>query len=182
METIMNHLYGDKKSGGLGYHKPKGTQGYFYVKASDFGVPQHRPRVFIIGFRDKKDAEAFSVPERQKLDESRLGKILGGEVFFDEACTKPKSIGFTLRCGGKGSPIDDRRNWEHYFVKKRGLSAPRVIKIDEKHGLLLNGFPADFEFPSSVPSKIARMKQLGNSVAVTAVQAWGEAVIDALDQ
>jgi DNA (cytosine-5)-methyltransferase 1 len=67
-------------------------------------------------------------------------------------------------------------------VKKLGLSAPRVIKIDEKHGLLLNGFPADFEFPSSVPSKIARMKQLGNSVAVTAVQAWGEAVIDALDQ
>jgi DNA (cytosine-5)-methyltransferase 1 len=181
METILNHLYGDKKSGGLGYHKPKGTAGYFYVKASDFGVPQHRPRVFIIGFRDKKDAEAFDVPERQKLDENRLGKILGGEVFFDEACTKPKAIGFTLRCGGKGSPIDDRRNWEHYFVKKRGASKPETIKIHEKHGLLLNGFPSNFEFPSSVPSKIARMKQLGNSVAVTAVQAWGEAIITALD-
>jgi DNA (cytosine-5)-methyltransferase 1 len=56
-----------------------------------------------------------------------------------------------------------------------------VVKIDEKHGLLLNGFPADFEFPSNVPSKVARMKQLGNSVAVTAVQAWGEAIIKALD-
>ena len=181
METILSHLYGDKQSGGLGYHKPNGTTGFFYVKASDFGVPQHRPRVFIIGFRDKKDAEAFYVPERQKLDENRLGKILGGEVFFDEACTKPKAIGFTLRCGGKGSPIDDRRNWEHYFVKKRGTSKPEIIKIHEKHGLLLNGFPADFEFPSSVSSKIARMKQLGNSVAVTAIQAWGESIIKALD-
>ena len=181
METILNHLFGDKKSGGLGYHKPKGTPGYFYVKASDFGVPQHRPRVFIIGFREKKDAEDFNVPGRQKLDENRLGMILGGDVFFDEACTKAKAIGFTLRCGGKGSPIDDRRNWEHYFVKKRGASRPEVVKINEKHGLLLNGFPTDFEFPPNVPSKIARMKQLGNSVAVTAVQAWGEAIIKALD-
>lgn len=181
METILNHLYGDKKSGGLGYHKPKGTTGFFYVKASDFGVPQHRPRVFIIGFRDKKDADSFVVPRPQKLDETRLGKILGGDVFFDEACKKPKSIGFTLRCGGKGSLIDDRRNWEHYFVRRHGCSRPEVVKINERHGLLLNGFPVDFEFPSNVPSKVARMKQLGNSVAVTAVQAWSEAIIAALD-
>ena len=180
METILNHLFGDKKSGGLGYHKPKGTPGYFYVKASDFGVPQHRPRVFIIGFRDKKDADAFEVPERQELEEGLLGRILGGEVFFNEACTKPKSIGFTLRCGGKGSPIHDRRNWEHYFVRKRGAQKPQVVKIAEKQGLLLNGFPVGYEFPSDV-AKAARMKQLGNSVAVTAIQAWGDQIIRALD-
>lgn len=180
METILNHLYGDKKSGGLGYHKPKGTPGYFYVKASDFGVPQHRPRVFIIGFRSKRAADKFTLPARQKLDEMRLAEILGGEVFFDEACKKRKSIGFTLRCGGKGSKINDRRNWEHYFVKRSGARSPEVLKINEKHGLLLNGFPSNFEFPTDV-AKAARMKQLGNSVAVTAVQAWGEAIIKALD-
>jgi DNA (cytosine-5)-methyltransferase 1 len=180
METILNHLFGDKKTGGLGYHKPKGTPGYFYVKASDFGVPQHRPRVFIIGFKSKKVADAFFVPARQKLDEMRLGEILGGEVFFDEACKKLKPIGFTLRCGGKGSRIDDRRNWEHYFVRKKGSRVPEIVKINEKHGLLLNGFPGDYEFPTDI-ARAARMKQLGNSVAVTAVQAWGEAIIKALD-
>ncbi len=181
MEIILNHLFGDKKSGGLGYHKPKGTPGYFYVKASDFGVPQHRPRVFIIGFRDKKDADSFVVPKPMKLDESLLGRILGGNVFFDEGCSKPKAIGFTLRCGGKGSPIDDRRNWEHYYVKKRGASKVEVVKVNERQGLQLNGFPGGFEFPEDV-ARASRMKQLGNSVAVTAVQAWGEAIMDALDK
>ena len=46
--------------------------------------------------------------------------------------------------------------------------------------ILLNGFPDNYEFPSDV-AKASRMKQLGNSVAVTAIQAWGEAVIKALD-
>ena len=121
------------------------------------------------------------MPESQPLDEMRLGEILGGEVFFDEKCTKPRKIGFTLRCGGKGSPINDRRNWEHYFVKKRGASKAEVVKVNEQLGLLLNGFPENYNFPADV-AKAARMKQLGNSVAVTAVQAWGSAIMDALDK
>lgn len=181
METILNQLYAAKKSGGLGYYKPKGTPGYFYVKASAFGVPQHRPRVFIIGFKSKKAAKSFVVPTPQPLDDMHLGGILGGEVFFDAECTKARKIGFTLRCGGKGSRIDDRRNWEHYFVKKRGASKAEIIKINEHLGLLLNGFPEDYKFPADV-AKAARMKQLGNSVAVTAIQAWGSAIMDALDK
>jgi DNA (cytosine-5)-methyltransferase 1 len=181
METILNHLFGDKKSGGLGYHKPKGTPGYFYVKASDFGVPQHRPRVFIIGFKSKKAADLFVPPMPHPLDDGRLGEILGGETFFDQDCTKQRKIGFTLRCGGKGSPIDDRRNWEHYFVKKQSANNACIVKVNERHGLLLNGFPESYEFPPEV-TKASRMKQLGNSVAVTAVQAWGVAIMDALDK
>ncbi len=181
METILNRLFGPKESGGLGYYMPKGTPGYFYVKASDFGVPQHRPRVFIIGFRNKKDAEAFTAPLAQVLDDTHLGQILGGHVFFDEACSRPRKIGFTLRCGGKGSPIDDRRNWEHYYVVRKKAAKPEVIKINERQGLLMNGFPDWYEFPADV-AKAARMKQLGNSVAVTAVQAWGEAIMNALDR
>ena len=181
METILNHLFGDKESGGLGYHRPKGTPGYFYVKASDYGLPQHRPRVFIIGFKSKKHADMFAEPLPRLLDANRLGEILGGQVYFDEACTKPRQIGFTLRCGGKGSHITDRRNWEHYYVKKAGVSKVSIVKINEDQGLLLNGFPKSYKFPDDVP-KAARMKQLGNSVAVSAIQAWGSAIIDALDQ
>ena len=65
-------------------------------------------------------------------------------------------------------------------MKKPGAAKPVVLKINENHGLLLNGFPDDFDFPVDV-AKAARMKQLGNSVAVTAVQAWAEAIMDALD-
>ena len=56
----------------------------------------------------------------------------------------------------------------------------KPIKINEKQGLRLLGFPKTFEFPEKVV-KTQRMKQLGNSVAVTAVQAWGNSIIKALD-
>ena len=187
METILNRLFTTEKDC-LGYHRPAGTKGYFVVRASDHGVPQHRPRVFIIGFRDEADAKNFKQPKHQKLNPKKLGDILGdNDVFFDEDCTKPRQIGFTLRCGGKGSTINDRRNWEHYYVRSR--TSPRhakakVVKINEQQGLLLHGFPKKYKFPASGKLKVghaARMKQLGNSVAVTAVQAWAESIFEALD-
>jgi DNA (cytosine-5)-methyltransferase 1 len=187
METILERLFSNKK-GCLGYHRPKGTKGYILVRASDYGVPQHRPRVFIIGFRDEKDAENFDKPSVQILPPEKLGDILNNhDVFYDEKCTKPRKIGFTLRCGGKGSPIEDRRNWEHYYVRPRGSKKrlkAKVIKIDEQQGLQLHGFPEAYKFPEGGPFKVgraARMKQLGNSVAVTAVQAWAESIFKALD-
>lgn len=181
LETILNRLYGHKNTGGLGYFPPKGSDGYFYVKASDFGLPQHRPRVFIIGFKEKRHADAFVFPSKQQLDENLLSQILGGETFFDQEGKKPRTIGFTLRCGGKGSDISDRRNWEHYFVKKSKYTKPEIVKINEIHGLMLNGFPKSYKFPSDV-GKTQRMKQLGNSVAVNAVHAWATAIINALDE
>ena len=183
MQTILRRLYGENSKGGLGYHPPADHAGYFYVKASDHGLPQHRPRVFIIGFRNKKDAAAFALPQKIAPDNKLLGRILGGrsgEVFFDSAGKKPRSIGFTLRCGGKGSNITDRRNWENYFVRKSKKSKIRIIKINDRIGLLLNGVPQKFSFPKHI-GKTQRMKQLGNSVAVNAVQAWAESIIDALD-
>ena len=180
METILNHLFNPVSDGGLGYYPPKGVKKFFPVKASDHGLPQHRPRVFIIGFREPEDAELFTPPEVKKIDDNELSRILGGEVFFDAAGKKPRRIGFTLRCGGKGSPIDDRRNWEKYYVKSAKDSKPEILTITETHGLSLNGFPENFEFPSDL-GKTQKMKQLGNSVAVNAVQAWAESIIDALD-
>lgn len=188
METILERLFSDKK-GCLGYHPPEGTKGYFLVRASDYGVPQHRPRVFIIGFRDEEDAKRFKMPKIQILPPGKLGDILGNkDVFYDEKCTKPRKIGFTLRCGGKGSPINDRRNWEHYYVRPRGSQRQRkadVVKINEQQGLQLHGFTEEYKFPEVGEFKVgraARMKQLGNSVAVTAVQAWADSIFNALDR
>ena len=43
----------------------------------------------------------------------------------------------------------------------------------------MQGFPEDFEFPVS---NTQAMKQLGNSVAVPAVQAVGQALIKSLEE
>ena len=74
------------------------------VKASDFNLPQHRPRVFMVGFsEDVKHRDTFKFPEP-------IENTYFMSDVFGEPCNK--SIGYTLRVGGKSSGINDRRNWE----------------------------------------------------------------------
>ena len=134
------------------------------VKASDFGMPQHRPRLFMIGFLN--NGVNFKFPEPLKKLKYTMSDVLGG------VCDK--DIGYTLRVGGRGSDINDRRNWDSYRVDGK------VVRIGEKEGLKMQGFPEWFEFPDGLSSAQA-MKQLGNSVAVPAIQAVAEQLIKTLE-
>lgn len=134
---------------------------YKIIKASEFGLPQHRPRIFIVGFKnDHLNSFEFPKPKPLKMTMSDI---------WGEPCAK--EVGFTLRVGGRGSTIEDRRNWDSYLVNG---SVKRIGTIQAKK---MQGFPEDFVFPVS---ETQAMKQLGNSVAVPAVQATAEALIEYL--
>lgn len=132
---------------------------YQIVKASDYGLPQLRPRIFIIGFRDEEFFKGFNFPEKLPL-KFNMSEVWGG------VCSR--EIGFTLRVGGRGSNINDRRNWDSYLVNGE------VKQLTYVEARKMQGFPDDFEFPVSPTQAI---KQLGNSVAVNAVRAVGKNVI-----
>lgn len=133
------------------------------VKASEHGLPQNRPRLFMIGFKNKK--VSFEFPEKRPLAFTMSDVFDGAKV--------NKEIGYTLRVGGKGSKITDRRNWDSYMVDGR------VKRITPKEGKKMQGFPEDFVFP--VTDNQA-MKQLGNSVAIYAIQDYAKKIIEALDK
>lgn len=135
---------------------------FFYkiVKASDFWLPQHRPRLFMVWFKDK--AIDFKFPDPVELQTS-MSDIWGWD------CNK--KVGFTLRVGWKWSRIDDRRNWDSYLVDGK------VKRLSSKEGKKMQWFPKDFEFPVS---ENQAMKQLGNSVAVPAIQAVANSIINHL--
>jgi len=135
---------------------------YKIVKASDFGLPQHRPRLFMVGFANDSK-KTFVFPESQDL-EITMSDIWNGN------CSR--EIGFTLRVGGRGSNINDRRNWDHYLVDGE---IKRISSIQAKK---MQGFPNDFVFPVS---ETQAMKQLGNSVAVSAVQSIAKSILEYLD-
>ena len=132
---------------------------YQIVKASDYGLPQLRPRVFIVGFRDESSLRTFGFPPKIPL-KFNMSDVWGG------ICSR--EIGFTLRVGGRGSPINDRRNWDSYLVDGE------VRQLTYVEARKMQGFPTDFEFPVSPTQAI---KQLGNSVAVDAVTAVGRNVV-----
>ncbi len=124
---------------------------YKIVKASDYGLPQLRPRLFMVGFRNEGILKRFDFPQHKPL------KYTMSDVFKGNC---DREIGYTLRVGGRGSGIDDRRNWEFYRVDGG------VKRISVEEGKMMQGFPTDFEFPVS---ETQAMKQLGNSVAVDAI-------------
>ena len=137
---------------------------FFYkiVKASDFGLPQHRPRLFIVGFKDKNID--FSFPEPQPLKMS-MSDIWHGN------CSK--EVWYTLRVGGRCSKIDDRRNLDSYLVDGE------VKRLGVEQGKKMQGLPKYFEFPVS---DTQAMKQLGNSVAIPAVEAVAKQIINYLSK
>jgi len=140
---------------GLGY-----SFHYKMVKASDHGLPQHRPRIFMVGFMGETTKDStFEFPNAEPLHMSMSD-------IFGKPCNK--AIGYTLRVGGRGSGLMDRRNWDTYAV------GGEVIRLDSYYGRKMMGFPDDFEFPVS---ETQAMKQLGNSVAVPAVRATAQSII-----
>lgn len=151
-EIIQNLL---KNAGYTVYHQ--------VLKASDYNIPQHRPRVFIVGFRNVDNLTPFIFPPKMPLTYT-MSDIWGGHC--------EKEIGFTLRVGGKGSKIDDRRNWEFYRVD----GEVKRIDIDESKKMM--AFPQSYHFPVS---KTQAMKQLGNSVCVEVVRQVANSVIDYLN-
>lgn len=143
---------------GLGY-----SFQFKMVKASDHGLPQHRPRIFMVGFKGEMTKEStFKFPDAEPLQ-------LTMSDIFGKPCNK--AIGYTLRVGGRGSGIMDRRNWDSYSVNGE------VIRLTSKEGKKMMGLPDNFTFPVS---ETQAMKQLGNSVAVPAVQATARNIISYL--
>lgn len=93
-----------------------------------------------------------------------MSDVFGGQVDRD--------IGYTLRVGGKGSGIHDRRNWDSYLVDDQ------VKRLSPREAKRMQGFPEGFEFPVS---ESEAMKQLGNSVAVWAVEDYAKAIAKVLE-
>ncbi len=135
------------------------------VKASDHGLPQHRPRIFMVGFKGEKTKTCeFKFPEAVPL-------TISMSDIFGEPCNK--RIGYTLRVGGRGSGLMDRRNWDSYSL------SGRTVRLTSKEGKKMMGLDDSFEFPVS---ESQAMKQLGNSVAVPAVRATAKAMIEYMKQ
>ena len=144
---------------GIGY-----SMAWKILKASDYGVPQNRPRIYIVGFDREQltdSAEEFSFPPPVPLLRNM------NDIWGSETCDR--TIGYTLRVGGRGSPYGNRHNWDHYLVDGT------VRRLGPVQGRKMMGLP-DNHVLSAAESPA--MKQLGNSVAVPVVEAVGAEVLE----
>lgn len=178
-KTILKHLEA------LGYnvhHK--------VLNALDFGVPQKRERIIIVGFLENVD---FDFPEPlPKSQHKCLGDIL--EKFVDESSRyyvneDIKQSRFARMKTHIEEPYITHENvagsvTPHHFscALRAGASANYLLinnvrRPTERELLRLQGFPEDYKI---VVSYTAIRKQTGNSVCVPMVEAVAKNMITAL--
>ena len=110
-------------------------------------IPQMRKRLFIVCFKN------IEVKEMDKFfDLTKYEK----KVTLSEYLNKnfEKETAYTIRCGGKHSPIDDRHNWDGYWVDGQ------EYRLTIEDALKLQGFEK-FEL---VGKPTEQWKLLGNTI------------------
>ncbi len=133
--------------------------GHRILKCSDYGIPQMRKRLFIVGIRDDlefknnlNDILNFKEYEKQVSLSTYLGKNF------------EKEIAYTIRCGGKNSPINDKHNWDGYIVDGK------EYRLTINDCLKLQGFDSSFKLKGNVREQ---WKQLGNTIPTIFTQIIG---------
>lgn len=162
------------------------------LNAKDFGLPQNRERIYIIGFLGKTD---FKFPEPLKI-QTRLGSILeknvdpkytisdklwaGHKRRKREHREKGNGFGYSLFNGDSKytSTISARyyKDGSEILIEQKGKN-PR--KLTAREAARLQGFPERFILPKS---DTQAYKQFGNSVAIPVIEALAKKILKVLDK
>ena len=178
------------------------------LNSSDYGVPQNRERIYIVGFLSEKAREAFCFPDkirRTRSVEDLLDKEVDPKYYYEG-----KGYEFTERDGSK-KPLYDKLKvaitkpfipyqYRRYYVRQNknavcptltanmgsgGHNVPLVLdrkgvrKLTPRECLRFQGFPDSFAIPEgSRDSHI--YKQAGNSVTVPVIAAIAKRMMTAL--
>lgn len=199
LETILNVLRND-----LGYFVPDPQ----IVNAKNFGVPQNRERIYIVGFRQDLNISNFEYPKpldvnltfeniREKsvpptkyyLSTQYLQTLVNHKKRhenkgngFGYAIIPDDGIANAIVVGGMGRErnlvIDNRIiDFTPTTHIKGTVNKDGIRKMTPREWARLQGFPDDFLIPVSDASAY---KQFGNSVAVPAIQATADKILEYL--
>ena len=148
------------------------------LNASDYGVPQLRPRVIIVGIRnDIKDT--FDYPQANPDDTPNVGNALremmsqNGWYRAEEWAQKANTIAPTIVGGSKKhggpdlGPVRARKAWAQLGVDGSGVAndAPAkdfdgMPKLTKEMIAKIQGFPAEWSFGKK---KTAACRMIGNA-------------------
>ncbi len=164
--------------------------------AKDFGVPQNRERIYIVGFNKQSvpNYRDFTAP-KPPMPQTRVGDILESNVDSKYTISdklweghqrrkkdnKAAGKGFGYSLFNENSPYTNTISARYYkdgseiLIEQKG-SNPR--KLTPREAARLQGFPDNFIIPVS---DTQAYKEFGNSVAVPVINAIAIEIIKVLD-
>jgi DNA (cytosine-5)-methyltransferase 1 len=197
LATILNVLRND-----LGYFVPEPQ----IINAKDFGVPQNRERIYIVGFRKDLGIEGFEYPKptnKKVVFADIKEKVVPSTKYFLSTQYVQTLINHKARHEGKGNgfgyaiiPDDgvsnaivvggmgrERNLVLDYRITdftpithiKGTVNREGIRKMTPREWARLQGFPDEFLIPVADASAY---KQFGNSVAVPAIQATANEILN----
>ena len=156
-------------------------------------VPQHRERIYIVGFRDAEDFHRFRFPELEDRQIS-LADILEEDVgdrytlsdhlwgYLQDYAAKHRARGNGFGFGlpdleGVSRTLSARyyKDGSEILIRQGNGSNPR--RLTPRECARLMGFPEAFEVPVS---DTRAYQQFGNSVVVPVVEAIARAMVEAM--
>ena len=166
------------------------------LNASDFGVPQLRPRAIVIGVRTDI-FDSFSFPQPIPKDNLDVGSALfdlmsaKGWKKVDEWCQQANQIAPTLVGGSKKhggpdlGPTRARKVWEAMGIDGRGVAneAPDkdfegMPRLTPRMMARLQGFPDDWDFGTR---KTIACRMIGNAFPPPVAREVGNKIKQVLD-
>ena len=164
------------------------------LNASDYGIPQKRERVFIVGFRNKKCLDNFSFPEPVTLKEKvPLSSILFPEnkidskyYFSDRAVAGMKRVRKKMNKGRVQDPKEPCNTVNAHLAKVSLNSTDPVLKLNGKYRRFtprevarIQSFPDNFKL---LGTEAAQYRALGNAVPPVLMWYLTREVINTLKQ
>jgi DNA (cytosine-5)-methyltransferase 1 len=201
LSTILNVLRND-----LGYYVPEPQ----IMNAKDFGVPQNRERIFIVGFRNDLNINQFEYPKptnpntkiKDILEKNEVSvKYYLSETYMETLrrhrarhASKGNGFGYEIKemdgiataivCGGMGRErnllIDDRLTNFIPVTKIKG-----EVNREGIRKMTPREWARLQGYPDEfkiVVADVQAYKQFGNSVAVPAIQATAQQIIKTLEE
>jgi len=176
--TVNSQMYIPYFLDGLGYHIY-----YKVLNTKEFGIPQNRERIFIVGFKDFREfrfPKPFLLELRLKdmLQDNPDDKYFLSESFINYFIKNnekniKKDNGFRFQpcsgyCISKAITTKEGNRMESNFIKKQYLSKGyKIRRLTPLECFRLQGFPDEAFFKAEkVNSDTQLYKQAGNSITV----------------
>ena len=166
------------------------------LNANDYGVPQLRPRIVIIGIRNDIE-QVFSYPEEHPEKTKSVGETLfdlisangwnGAEEWAKNASSiAPTIVGGSKKHGGPDlGPVRARKAWAALGVDGTGIAniAPEsdyqgMPKLTPRMVARIQGFPDTWSFGEK---KTAACRMIGNAFPPPVAKAVGEQIRKVLE-